>query len=1057
MRLHLLLALALAACLGASATPPAERSTTSSNGIVKQFVPAQRHHQRQPAPQRRAPGEAPANTVEVPFTHDLGKGGTEVKNYTAIDVNEDARTWKYGTVNGYAACMLPNATDIDKNDDWLITMPVHMMPGDYVLSFEVGMMGSGPLAVEFDAWLFSAPTIDGKLAEISPTTRHTVKDYTKYEFNCAIATEGYYYFGVHCTTAKADKGTMKLTNLGVRAGSVTPPVKVDPPAAGTLTYELAPKGELKATVTYVAPTKTQSGADLEEITKVIITSRWEVDKFEYENVTPGQTIVREVEMYAGINNRFTAVAYSGETAGEKVEIKNIFCGPDTPLPPTDVKLTVNADFTSATLSWTAPGEVGENGGYVDTENLTYYIFDAFGSYYDDALASTDKTSYTFDYSDKENQDFYAYQVTAGVGDLYSLDTSSNIITAGKPAALPFRESFAGGLYDGTWLIDPASSGGSTMNYGTITDDFFSSLYDPEDPDAPTPLTSQDGDKGFYYWLPYSNEAMLGLVSVRTDISKAAHPVLEFWYQGQGSLIEVLIAGGTDALSVAKSIDLKENPSTGWTLARIPLDSYKAKATVMFEIRLSAIHNDDDHTWSVPLDNIRIRDLAPADLRIVTSSIPSAALPGDIISCSALIENLGTEAASDAVATLTVNGTAVAAKPLDAIESNGFGKVSLDYTVPLNAPATLSATLSVNINGDATPSDNAADATITVKRKAFATVSDLKATAADGKVTLSWSAPVNDASQPAIITEDFESDAYTPMSISGCGAWTVHDGDGEKTYNVFREEFNPYQTQPMAFQLFNRRVAQVPDVYLADAEPHSGDTFMMAPSAQSAENDNWLISPPLSGNAQTVRFWAKSCMATWPETIEVYYSTTDNKPEAFTSKAQVTGETLTGGAIPEVWTEYTVVLPAGAKYFAIHHATYDTLALLIDDVTYEGAPDIPEDLVIDGYHVFRNGEQITSELVKATTYTDEPLQAGANDGVHHFDYTVVPVYNHGSVLESNVASVDVTSLGIDDIAIDSITSADAVYTLQGIRVDLQNLSEGIYILVRGNSAAKVRLR
>jgi len=992
----------------------------------------------------------------VPFTHDLGKNGTEVKNYTAIDANKDGRTWKFGTANGYAACMLPNADNIDTSDDWLITCPVHMTPGNYVLSFEVSMMGSGAIAVEFDAWLFTAPTIDGKLAEVAPTTRHTTtKDFTKYEFNCAIATEGYYYFGVHNSTTKADKGTIKLTNLGVRAGSVAPPV--DAPAAGTLTYELAPKGELKATITYVAPTKTKSGAELKEISKVLITSRWEVDKFEYENVAPGQTIVREVEMYAGFNNRFTAVAYVGETAGEKVEIKNIFCGPDNPLPPTDVTLTVNEDYTSATLSWTAPGEVGENGGYVDTDNLTYYIFDAFGSFYDPALAETDKTSYTFDYSDIDQQDFYAYQVTAGIGDYYSLDKASNIIVAGKPSALPFNESFNGGLYDGFWLIDPASSGSSSMNYGTVTDDYFASLYDPNDPDAPEPLTSQDGDNGFYYWLPYDNTAMFGLASVRADISKAANPVLEFWYQGQGSLIDVLVAGGTDNLSIAKSIDLKENPTTGWTLARIPLNDYKPKGAIMFEIRLSAIHNDDEHTWSVPLDNIRIRDLSETDLRIVTASMPSKVAPGDIISCSAHIENLGTQKASGATATLTINGTVVATKPLDAIESNGFSDVTLEYTVPLNAPAILETAISANIDGEATPVDNKAEASIDVARKAFATVTDLSATVADGQVTLSWSAPVNDAPTLAIITEDFESEDYTPMSINGCGEWTVYDGDGKNTYNIFRELYNPYQTKPIGFQLFNRTVAQVPTDYWLDAEPHSGETFMMAPSAQYAQNDNWLISPMLSGNAQTVTFWAKSFSIGWPETMEVYYSTTDNKHESFTTKAEISGTILADGTIPEVWTKYTIELPAGATYFAIRHTAYDTVALLIDDVTFEGIPSIPEDLAVEGYHVFRNGQQITTSLVKETSFVDSPLNAIASEGTCHYEYTVVPVYNYGPAAESNAASVDVENSGIEDIAIDSLTEDSVVYNLKGLRVNIGNIAEGVYILVNGDSARKVHLR
>ena len=104
-------------------------------------------------------------------------------------------------------------------------------------------------------------------------------------------------------------------------------------------------------------------------------------------------------LYAGINNRFTAVAYVGDTPGEKVEYKNIWCGPDTPKAPENVKLTPSADYTKATLTWDAVTEGEHEGGYVDPSALTYYIFDAFGSYYDPAIAEVKgSTSYTFDYS-----------------------------------------------------------------------------------------------------------------------------------------------------------------------------------------------------------------------------------------------------------------------------------------------------------------------------------------------------------------------------------------------------------------------------------------------------------------------------------------------------------------------------------------------------------------------------------------------------------------------------------------------------------------------------------
>ena len=86
----------------ATAAVPERTTHVTSQGAIRQMRAPRQHMATAPA-QIPVAKEAPANTVEVPFTHDLGKGGTEVKNYTSINVNGDNRKWQYGTVNGYAA------------------------------------------------------------------------------------------------------------------------------------------------------------------------------------------------------------------------------------------------------------------------------------------------------------------------------------------------------------------------------------------------------------------------------------------------------------------------------------------------------------------------------------------------------------------------------------------------------------------------------------------------------------------------------------------------------------------------------------------------------------------------------------------------------------------------------------------------------------------------------------------------------------------------------------------------------------------------------------------
>lgn len=997
---------------------------------------------------------APENAVEVPFKHELGKDSPDVDfikdNYKTINANEDNRQWQVASVNSYSACMAPNADDVDANDDWLITMPIHMPAGNYVVYFDLGYLsGTG---VMLEVKLGTAPTVEGMTAEICPVTTFTDKDQKTYEYNCAIPSDGYYYIGFHCVTTKDLKSAVKLFNVGVKAGEA---VVVDPPAAGTLTWVLAPKGELKATVTYTCPTKTVSGADLESISKVELTSRWTVDKYEFTDVKPGQVITQEVPMYQGINNRFTGVAYVGDQAGEMVEYKSIFCGKDTPLAPENVTLKTTDDYTGAVLSWDAVGEVGENGGYVDPEAVIYYIFDAFGSYYDPAIAETQKTTITLTYPELEGQDLFAYQVTAGYENNYSEDNSSNIVIVGTPAALPFKESFPGGFYENVWALDPLTDY-YNQNYGTISDDYFASLIDPDDPDSPEPLQSFDGDKGFFYWLPYEKDVMVGLMSLRADISNAANPVLEFRYQGQGSTIDVLLASGTGDLAPAKSIDLKENPTTGWTLCRVSLSDYKEAGAVNFEIRLTATHNDAESTWSVPIDAVYVRDLVETDLAVITGSASAAkAAPGATVTYTAHIQNQGS-ATADVSAVLYVDGAPVAEKSLGQLAADAFADAELEYTVPLNAPEELEVKVVAVADGDAVESNNAFEHTLGVKYAAYPSITNLAAAdLGNDRVELTWTAPELSASEPMTIFEDFEDPDYEPMSITGAGGWTVYDGDGATTINVFSETYNPYQTKPMAFQLFNRELAN--PYYDEDCTPRSGEQFMIAPTSYYDDNDNWLISPELSGNAQTVTFYAKSFSITWAESMEVLYSTTDNKPASFSDEpllkveAVEDGWYMTGG-VPEEYTKYEVELPAGAKYFAIRHFGWYTCALFIDDVTYEGLPDIPADLEVTGYHVMRGDVQLTDEPVGATTYIDTLPPAS---GESEFTYTVIPVYNYG-IARGEQVDVKVTQ-GVETVEIADLDADDAVFSLQGVRVNRSDIVPGVYIRVRGGQAAKVVIK
>ncbi|MCH5326527.1 MAG: choice-of-anchor J domain-containing protein, partial [Duncaniella sp.] len=514
------------------------------------------------------------------------------------------------------------------------------------------------------------------------------------------------------------------------------------------------------------------------------------------------------------------------------------------------------------------------------------------------------------------------------------------------------------------------------------------------------------------------------------------------------------------LELVKSIDLKANPTTVWTLAQLPLAEYKAAGAVNFEIRLTATHNDDSHTWSVPIDAIAVRDLVDTDLSIISASASAAkTAPGKEISVSAHIQNQGI-ASAEAAAVLYINGAKVAEQSLGEMAPDAFADATLTYTVPLNAPEQLAVKLSVEAEGDAVASNNDFETTIAVQFAPYPTVGNLTAVANEEgtAVTLRWDKPVVDTPEPVTVFEDFESEDYVPMSITGAGGFTVYDGDGERTINVFSETYNPYQTLLMAFQLFNRDLAN--PYYEEDCNPHSGSSFMLAPTSYYADNDNWLISPELSGRAQTITFYAKSFSITWAESMEVLYSTTGNNPATdFTAEPLLKVEAVEDGfymigGVPEEWTKYEVNLPEGAKYFAIRHFGWYTCALFIDDITYEAVPEIPADLAVTGYYVMRGTELLTSEPIAATEYVDSNLPAFETE--IDLTYTVIPVYNYGIAPGSDVTVHAITS-GLETIEAADASAADTFINLQGQRIPASRLTPGIYIRISGSQTAKVIVR
>lgn len=586
-----------------------------------------------------------------------------------------------------------------------------------------------------------------------------------------------------------------------------------------------------------------------------------------------------------------------------------------PLPPQNVKAVLSDDGNKITVSWDAVTHT-EDGSEIDKSKLTYYIFDAYGKISDPALASTKECSYTFDYTNIKEQDFKAYEITAGVGEMYSESfvAYSNIVIIGPAYKLPWSESFPDGVAQQTlWGVTSETT--KTCFYKILKDGDWGDM-----------ITSQDADNGFFLMMPTADGDRFGMYSGKIDISKAEHPVLEFYYQGHSGTIE--------AYPFTK-IDLSKNTADGWQLCKIDLESYKEQGTIQFALNFIS-DNASSETKAVGIDNIRVFD--------------------------------------------------------------DDGSPALDYgSDKYPTPTGLTASVSVSpatVPGESSPGSTA-------------------------DVHLTWDAiDMNALTSTTLRTEDFENPDYPSFAINNFGGWTLYDGDKATEYKIVSIPNNPYAGSTKSWQLTQFERSGLPENYRPDfVGPDMSPSILISYSAADAKTDNWLISPQLTGEEQTISFFIKAfSIAYGKETFEVLYSKDGKDVKDFVKLADPNNYDTNG--IGEDWTECRFTLPEGAKYFAIRHTTRNNWALMLDNISFIQASILPADCQLLGYNILRDGKKLNDEPITENSYTDTNIAAGS------YDYQVAAVYSVGQSRYSKAVVANVNN----STAIRNITTYGTSETL-----------------------------
>lgn len=982
------------------------------------------------------------DALSIPYTENFSNAD-DFNLFNIIDANNDGRTWAYNYGEAKSTYSMTQAMN-----DWLVTPPLKFEDGYlYTLRFKLhtaGFTEKMRVAIGNDA------TVEAMSTEIMAPFQITDRNYT--EFKCTFNPgAGDKRIGFH-HISDAESGNLFLDDIEViRGASVKSPAVVE-----DLTVTPADKGALSCTVSFRAPSKCVDGSDLSSISRIVLYKGNKIIK-SFSAPAPGATLSEAgIACDAGVNE-FRVIA-SNDMGNGLEATASAYIGLDKPGIPNNVRVVEGDEEGSVVLTWEPP-TTGENGGYIDVDNLKYHVctqnFETGGV---DVVAMDVEGCEFVDYPAIEGQQgmvaYYVYGVNEmGVG----YGWISNTLVIGTPYALPFEESFAGeGARYSTWRSqsqDPDSQWGIAAS-GTYP--------------AAAPY---DNDGGLLTFQPGIEGAKSVITSGKIAMDKASNPVLEFYYYynslGSDKIFVQVSTDGIDYETV-KSVDMAtESGVSGWRKVSVPLTKWAKRSHIQLGF---AVECGNDLS-NIHFDDIVVRNVLDKDLAVVSIAQSAPFEAGKESSIKVNVANLGSTDASAFTVSLYRDGkeeNTLNGRNLNAGEQR-------EYEFPQTPDRTFGTkavySARVTMEGDAnTANDVSADLTVSIKLPALPVVDNLTGSfdASTGTASLSWSAP--DFSAAPRVYDGFED--YQSFLIRDFGDWMTLDRDKGSTVYFSNVPMWTNCSAPQAYIVFNPKAAQVdepnPDGTPSMFTNHGGEQMLISFASETGTNDDWLVSPRLSGNAQEVSFWVKGLtMYYGAETWEFLVSTGDYR-ENISDFVVMEG---VGGDASEDWTEIKVNIPAGVNYFAIHCTSADKLGFCVDDITF--IPHATEGIELLGYDVYCNDAKVNETPVSATSFS----QAGL-DPMKDYKYNVVCVFNMGDSAFSNDCILN--GAGVDGIGADAVSVVArnsqivisgalgkrfAVYTpagvalAPGIAAGVQTVPAmpGIYLVTVGSAAYKVYVK
>lgn len=922
------------------------------------------------------PEEPRVDGLKLPFTRTF-KSSADLEDFTIVDANEDGKTWHYYS----SSAQLDWPSTQPKKDDWLISPPLAVAAGKYH-KVEIHVNGStyGELVKVYA----------GTTNKPENMTRLIINEsvpgaYSIYRYWLKTDTDEPVYIAIHGLTPNDNYGVIKVKQI-----------TMDEPTDGTAPGEVTdfrclsdPSGAKKAELSFTAPTVDLDGNELTSLDAL------EVYCGSYEgncttlieritDTAPGQ---RHSITYSASGNgvkTFRVVGVNASGAGREMFTKG-YVGVNKPANVTNVVARETVNPGEVKLSWDAPA-LDRDGYAINPALISYTVTgDGIESF------TTKDTSVTFRACSADTHKFTHFFVIASTATGSSLThTRSNSVAVGKPEAAPLREGFVG---RGTMPV-------LTTGDADLTDGGTSKIFNESDLTGNPAPRAADGDSWFAGFYAYSKTNCVPMLTGKIDLAGLESPtasinVLALGKEGAAPAyadnvlhLDAAEAGSNDFIEVA-SVKMSDLATSGWHRISGSLAPLAGK-TVQLRISADIASFASEGSLSLVIaDNLVVGEpVTGTDLEVAALLAPSYAEPGKEFTLEAVVANPGAVDVVEASATLLCNGTEVATASCPTIRAGGSARVLFNQTLGVFDKAEVLYTVKVEADGDTNEANNEAAAApiklhLPVDKAPTTLAANIESQNEEfATVALTWIAPRLAEGDIDTVTEGFEN--ATAWAQDTCEGWTFFDNDGAPV------GLPTGMVLPGIDEGVTRMAYVVSDTEYLNFT-HSGNHALASfYNFDSRTCSNWLISPELSGRAQTIKLWAMCASDRYGDTMRWLTSTTSRAPESFS----VASQTIYLGT---AWAEYTLDVAEGTRFFAIEQTSTDGWMMFIDDITYEPAT-AGAAVSLEGYNVYRDGQLLTDAVDVSATDTK------AAPGLH--TYCVTALYSRGESVPSEYITIDV---------------------------------------------------